>query len=612
MKGINFSLSNSNILIVSNSDKNINILIDLLKQKEYYNITTISQDKLTVEFFNGYHPDVILFSADLFYEEDRGKIFRTITNEIFKEIPIILISDNNIKKENITQLKYIDYFIIPFDFEKFFECLEVHLKVRFMELEFKKLGIKNQQASWGIRSENQRLVMENIMLKNEVLEKEKQMNEVILELKEFNILLDEEITERTKTEEALKESERQLRNALENAPVPIMLYSEDGIVRTINKTWSDITRYTVQDLPTIFAWSQISEAFITDLKDLNKIRLFKSKKRQEDGEYSIKLRNGEVRIWNFYSAYIGELQDGNRLFMKVAIDITEKKNMKKLEENIKKERQKIYEIKEYDRIKTEFFSNISHELRTPINVIFSALQMHEIKLKDCEFKNDTSEKYKYTKIMKQNCYRILRLVNNIIDITKIDSGYFDISEKNINIINLVENITLSVADYIENKGISLIFDTEIEEKIIACDPEKIERIILNVLSNAVKFTPVGGRIMVLMKESPESICIRIKDTGRGIPEEKLNLIFERFMQVDKSLTRDHEGSGIGLSLVKCLVELHGGNIGVRSKVGYGTEFIIHIPCKLINCEEEFCFCESRSENYIEKINIEFSDIYNYD
>lgn len=611
MRGISFSLSDANVLIVSNNNKFINILTNILKQKEYYNIMSISQDKLTAEFLAKYLPDIILFDFALLYEGEHN--LKIMKDDFLGDISTILISDNNIEGINLDYIKDADYFIIPFNVGEFFNCIQRHLKVRFMELEFKKLEIKNKQTFWELRRENQRLIMENKMLKNEVAEKNKQMDEVTSELKEFNIILDEEITERTKTEEALKESERQLRNALEKAPLPIMLYSEDGIVRTVNKTWSDIIKYNAEDLPTIFEWSQISEAFSMDLKDLNRSRLFKSKKRQDDGEYSIRSRTGEVRVWNFYSAYIGELQDGNRLFMKVAIDITEKKEMEELEKSIKKERQKLYEIKEYDRIKTEFFSNISHELRTPINVIFSALQMHELKLKECEFKNEKTEKYKYTKIMKQNCYRILRLVNNIIDITKIDSGYFDISEQNINIINLIENITLSVADYVENKGISLIFDTEVEEKIIACDPEKIERIILNLLSNAVKFTPVGGKIMVMIEESQESICIRIKDTGRGIPKEKLSLIFERFMQVDKSLTRDHEGSGIGLSLVKCLVELHGGDISAKSNIDNGTEFVIHIPCKLINFEkEEFSFCESTAENYIEKINIEFSDIYNYD
>ncbi|MDR3595772.1 PAS domain-containing sensor histidine kinase [Clostridium sp.] len=610
MENVHFSLSDANILIVSNSDKCVYILTNILNQKEYYNIMSISRNELTVEYSNKNIPDIIFLNVDLLAKEC-NEVFKIIQNEYFKDIPTVFICDNNIKEENLVHVENIDYFIIPFDFCEFFKCIEAHLKVRFMELELKKLNIKNKHFFGELKRENQKLIIENRILKNEVLEKEKQMEEITLELKEFNILLDEEITERTKTEEALKESERQFRNAVEKAPVPIMLYAEDGIVRKINKTWNDITKYSAEDLPTIFEWSEISEAFKTDLKDLNRSRLFNSKKRQSDGEFSINPRNGEARIWNFYSSYIGELQDGNRLFMKVAIDITEKKQMEELQESIKRERQKLYEIKEYDRIKTEFFSNISHELRTPINVIFSALQMHELKLMNCAFKNETTDKYKYTKIMKQNCYRILRLINNIIDITKIDSGYFDVNEQNVNIINLVENITLSVADYIENKGISLIFDTEIEEKFISCDPEKMERIILNLLSNAVKFTPLGGKIMVMIEERPESICVRVKDTGRGIPEEKLNVIFERFMQVDKSLTRDHEGSGIGLSLVKCLVELHGGEIVVKSRVDYGTEFIIHIPCKSVKPEkEEFYFCDSIGENYIEKINIEFSDIYN--
>ena len=213
--------------------------------------------------------------------------------------------------------------------------------------------------------------------------------------------------------------------------------------------------------------------------------------------------------------------------------------------------------------------------------------------------------------MKQNCHRLLRLINNLIDITKIDSGYFDIDENNFDIVNIVENITLSVADYIENKGLTLIFDTFVEEKIIACDPEKIERIMLNLLSNAVKFTPVGGEILVAIKEwNRDNICISVKDTGKGIPKDKLDSIFERFVQVDKSLTRDNEGSGIGLSLVKLLVELHNGTISVQSKEGEGSEFIICLPCKLVDkVNYEVTSCDSRGENIIEKISLEFADIY---
>ncbi|KGK86591.1 hybrid sensor histidine kinase/response regulator [Clostridium sp. HMP27] len=286
---------------------------------------------------------------------------------------------------------------------------------------------------------------------------------------------------------------------------------------------------------------------------------------------------------------------------------------KRAEEELLKaheERRRLDDLMEHDRVKTEFFANISHELRTPINVIFSSLQLYESNLRGCLDRNIYSNCHKYINIMKQNCYRLLRLTNNLIDITKIDVGYFEIYKTNVNIINLIEDITLSVADYIESKGLSIIFDTDIEEKIIACDPDKIERIILNLLSNAVKFTEPGGEIMVSIENSVENICIRVKDTGRGIPEEKLNLIFERFVQVDKSLTRDHEGSGIGLSIVKALVELHGGAIYANSQIGHGTEIIIYLPCKLVEKAEDLHpMSNSTEKNNVEKINIEFSDIY---
>ncbi|WP_297421932.1 PAS domain-containing hybrid sensor histidine kinase/response regulator [Clostridium sp.] len=305
--------------------------------------------------------------------------------------------------------------------------------------------------------------------------------------------------------------------------------------------------------------------------------------------------------------------EGNILgLIGVSRDITERKKKEELQKHIEEERRRLNELKEADRIKTEFFANMSHELRTPINVIFSAVQMEEIMLKDYLSENISIDKFKYINMMKQNCYRILRLVDNLIDITKIDNNYFEINESNHDIINLIENITLSVVDYIQNKGISITFDTDVEEKIIACDPEKIERIILNLLSNAVKFTPSGGNIIVKIENNTNDICIRVKDTGKGIPKNKLDSIFERFVQVDRSLTRTHEGSGIGLSIVKKLIELHGGKISVISKEGQGAEFIIHIPCKLVEseaCDKSACSTQI-GKSFIEKINIEFSDIYN--
>lgn len=292
-----------------------------------------------------------------------------------------------------------------------------------------------------------------------------------------------------------------------------------------------------------------------------------------------------------------------------ARDITKRLEIEEvIKENSEKTRL-LNQAIEYDRFRTDFFANISHELRTPINVILGTLQLMELKFKELFSENEEKSK-RYLRTMKQNCYRLVRLIDNLIDVTKIDAGYFEIHLSNCNIINVVEEITLSVAEYVENKGISLLFDTEIEEKIIACDKEKIERIMLNLISNAIKFTNSGGNISINIFEREANIVISVRDTGIGIPKEKQECIFDRFIQVDKSLTRNREGSGIGLSLVKALVEMHGGKIFLESEIDIGSEFSFELPIKqLAQGEEEFVNNNLNANSNIEKIHIEFSDIY---
>jgi len=265
---------------------------------------------------------------------------------------------------------------------------------------------------------------------------------------------------------------------------------------------------------------------------------------------------------------------------------------------------------ELEKLRTEFFANISHELRTPLNIILGA-----IKISSMNLQKENIEKEKIINninIEKQNCLRLLRLVNNLIDSTKLDTGYFELNLINCNIINVVEEITLSVAEYINSNNLTLTFDTDIEEKIIACDLDKIERIMLNILSNAVKFTNAGGNIFVNIFDGEEFITILIEDTGIGMPEDKLDAIFDRFRQIDKSFTREHEGSGIGLSLVKSFVEMQGGKISVESKCGVGTKFYIKLPVKLVDdnkFEEIVKLLNSNLSNHVERIKVEFSDIY---
>ena len=304
--------------------------------------------------------------------------------------------------------------------------------------------------------------------------------------------------------------------------------------------------------------------------------------------------------------------DEDRTQLIILRDLTFRKLTEQLKEDNAQAKRLLGEAKIYDELKDEFFSNLSHELRTPLNVIMSTLQILERKMGDVPEYQTNSSIQKYMHMMKQNCFRQLRLINNLIDITKIDSGFFEIKLQNHDIVYIVENITLSVSEYIINKNIDLIFDTDIEEKIIACNPDIIERIMLNLLSNAVKFTDKGGMINVNMVDKGERILISVKDSGIGIPKEKQGIIFKRFRQVDKSLTRKQEGSGIGLSLVKSLVEILEGNILVNSEDGCGTEFIIELPAKIVPEDTKINKEENKQHNHVEKINLEFSDIYNLD
>lgn len=262
------------------------------------------------------------------------------------------------------------------------------------------------------------------------------------------------------------------------------------------------------------------------------------------------------------------------------------------------------------RLRTTFFTNLSHELRTPLSVILSAHQMMDLILQGLETIERKKDIDQYLRIIKQNCYRLIRLISNMIDITKIDSNYLSLNLRNLDIVQIIEDIVLSVAKFINDKGIQATFNTEIKEEFIACDPDKIERIILNLLSNAVKFTPKGGSIQVNIYDKGDVVEIHVKDTGVGIPEEMKDFVFERFVQVDGTTSRSTEGSGIGLSLVSSLVVMHGGNITLESKKGEGCLFIIRLPKRTVSdTKEEKDIIKMTSRNIVETISIEFSDIY---
>ncbi len=281
-------------------------------------------------------------------------------------------------------------------------------------------------------------------------------------------------------------------------------------------------------------------------------------------------------------------------------------NLKKL---VEEDEKLLKESAELENIRSQFFANISHEFRTPLNVILSSLQLCKFYLEKGQALQ-SENMLKYMKTMRQNCYRLMRLVNNLIDTTRIDVGFLEKHVKDQNIVKIVEDIAMSIEEFTNIKGLKLHFEKNTQEKIIACDVDKIERIMLNLISNAIKFTDPGGGIFVKVLDKGESVIISVKDTGIGIPADKQKIIFERFVQVEQSLSRNHEGSGIGLSMARSFVEMHGGTLSVISEYGKGSEFIIKLPAVVSEYTENMPQTdEADSQRRIERINIEFSDIY---
>jgi len=237
---------------------------------------------------------------------------------------------------------------------------------------------------------------------------------------------------------------------------------------------------------------------------------------------------------------------------------------------------------EMDQIKNRFFANISHEFRTPLTLIIGPLE-------DC-LAGLAEPSQAQLEVMLRNCRRLLRLINQLLDIARLEAGGMELMVKKGNLTQFVKSIVSSFAPSAERNGISLQVNTDAGDVEMAFDDEKLEKVFSNLLSNALKFTATGGKILVSCAvdaddQGNKSVRITVKDTGHGIPKEELPRIFDRFRQVDGSSTRAHEGTGIGLALVKDLVTLHGGHIDVSSEPGFGTEFTVTLPYELDTGEE---------------------------
>jgi signal transduction histidine kinase/DNA-binding response OmpR family regulator/ligand-binding sensor domain-containing protein len=232
-------------------------------------------------------------------------------------------------------------------------------------------------------------------------------------------------------------------------------------------------------------------------------------------------------------------------------------------------------LQELDRAKSNFFANISHEFRTPLTLIAGCLE-------DLAVNAATNEHRSHVEVMRKNTKRLRQLIEQLLDLSKLESGKLKLNVRPTNPYALVNAIISSFSSWAGQKNITLVVDIRENSIQAYLDEDVLEKVLGNIVSNAVKFTQANGQVSISANWNVEELTIRISDNGQGIPPDMIDRIFERFYQIDDSNTRNQEGSGIGLALVKELVSLHHGQIKVESKQGEGTSFQITIPIQMKN------------------------------
>ncbi|ERI90889.1 PAS domain S-box protein [Clostridiales bacterium oral taxon 876 str. F0540] len=412
----------------------------------------------------------------------------------------------------------------------------------------------------------------------------------------YTIITLKDVTEAKLHEIKAEEQAYFINNVVNTLEVPIaVLNYPDLTYKLINKEQIELFRnisgkeLALEDVIGV-PIREINNCYLND--DMYEIIDIVGKKAKEFtlSPYRITDRNLKERFYKFKFVPYKDMEGKVSSIHMHGLDITEEVN-----HNI--------ELEKIAKLKDEFFTVISHELRTPLTIIYSSLQLaYDI------YSNEISENIDKTlRRIDQNCSRLLKLINNILDLSKAEAGFLTLNNCWFDIVSVTEGITASVNLYAKSKGIELIFDTNEEEVLVCLDKEKYERILLNFLSNAVKFTPEGKQILVTIEDDKNNITLSVKDEGIGIPEDKLNYIFDRFAQVNTSLSRRAEGTGIGLSLVQKLVEYMNGDIKVKSKEGIGSEFFVRFNKISLQSKPQLV-TETIGSNISEKIDIEFSDI----
>ena len=387
------------------------------------------------------------------------------------------------------------------------------------------------------------------------------------------VMTSTDITDRKQAEIELQRSEERFRRAVLNAPLPIMIHSEDGEVLQISRAWTELTGYTHADIPTVSKWLEQTSSKEAEAIKAHLAQLYRSTERVAEGEYEVFTKFGEKQIWEFSSSLLGELPDNRHLGISMALNVTERIRTQKVMQQAK-------ETAEYaSRAKSDFLANMSHELRTPLNAIIGFAEI----LRDELVGSVNAEQKECVNDIHISGQHLLEMINDILDLSKIEAGKMVLQLEKFSVVEAVEEVNAIIAALAVKKNLDLNLTCN-QNCTIEADRIKFKQIFYNLLSNAVKFTPNGGKVTTKLEVVETELCAQVIDTGIGISKADQAKLFAPFTQIDTSESRRYGGTGLGLTLTQRLISLHGGEISIRSQEGKGSNFTLRIPLQHLKIE----------------------------
>jgi PAS domain S-box-containing protein len=372
------------------------------------------------------------------------------------------------------------------------------------------------------------------------------------------------------TESSLRESEMRLRAAVQSAPYPLMLHTSDGEILQLSGAWMTLTGYYSTPETTTDEWAAL--VFPAPRADSTPPFGPDGGEHPEGesvdlGEHDVRTASGTDRIWHFHRVALGSLPGERRLWLTAGIDVTEYKQL------VQSERSARRDAEEANRAKSQFLATMSHELRTPLNAIAGYSELLKLELRG-----------PITPLQREDLERIdrsqrhlLALINDVLNFAKIEAGHVAVLAKPIELRHLIDGLREFVEPQLREKHLTFTMAEDIPSTEACGDADKARQILINLLSNAIKFTAAGGHIAVMCEEDEDTIRISVEDDGDGIPADKLDAIFEPFVQVGRHYTSRHEGTGLGLSISRDLARRMGGDLTVESKLGKGSRFTLVLP-----------------------------------